>query len=74
MLGQISKVQASRSWVLDGFKHPVKLRFSYGLGRRLNISSDELRPAIRTLFDATIANLSDEAAVKMTEKWQHHGS
>jgi hypothetical protein len=38
-----------------------------------SISSDELRPAIRTLFDATIAGLSDETAIEMTDKWQHHG-
>ena len=34
---------------------------------------DELRQAIRILFDASVANLSDEEAIKITERWQHHG-
>lgn len=34
---------------------------------------DELRQAIRVLFDASVANLSDEEAIAITENWQHHG-
>ena len=34
---------------------------------------DELRHAIRVLFDASVANLSDEEAIAITENWQHHG-
>jgi WD repeat-containing protein 7 len=33
----------------------------------------ELRQAIRVLFDASLANLSDEEAIAITENWQHHG-
>jgi len=37
------------------------------------LSLDELRQAIRVLFDACVANLTDEEAITITEKWQHHG-
>lgn len=42
--------------------------------RNSETPSDELRSSIRTLFDATVANLSDEEAIRVTEKWQHHGA
>ena len=37
------------------------------------LALDELRQAIRVLFDASVANLSDEEAIAITENWQHHG-
>jgi len=36
-------------------------------------NADELRQPIRTLFDATITNMSDEAAMSLVDKWQHYG-
>ncbi|KAF8903093.1 hypothetical protein CPB84DRAFT_1728490 [Gymnopilus junonius] len=42
------------------------------LGRLWFEASNELRHPIRTLFDATISNMSDEESVKVTEKWQQY--
>jgi hypothetical protein len=35
---------------------------------------DEFRQPIRTLFDATISNMSDEESIRVAEQWQHHGA
>ncbi|KAF8158416.1 hypothetical protein B0H34DRAFT_797808 [Crassisporium funariophilum] len=42
------------------------------LARQWFDASNELRLSIRTLFDATAAQLSDEEATTVAEKWQHH--
>ncbi|KAF9561801.1 hypothetical protein CPC08DRAFT_688535 [Agrocybe pediades] len=42
------------------------------LGRLWFESSNELRQPIRTLFDATITNMSDETAMSLIDKWQHY--
>ncbi|KDR82569.1 hypothetical protein GALMADRAFT_237950 [Galerina marginata CBS 339.88] len=42
------------------------------LGRLWFEASNELRQPIRTLFDATIANMPDEESIMVAEKWQHH--
>lgn len=42
------------------------------LARRWFAASNELRQAIRLIFDATLARLSDEEAIAVAEKWQHH--
>lgn len=36
--------------------------------------SDELRQAIRTVFDASISSMSDEEAISTLEHWQHYGT
>ncbi|PPQ70616.1 hypothetical protein CVT25_011982 [Psilocybe cyanescens] len=51
-----------------GFKAP-SLEF---LGKLWFEASNELRQPIRTLFNATIANMPDEESIAMTEKWQHY--
>ncbi|KAF8964335.1 hypothetical protein BDZ97DRAFT_1919029 [Flammula alnicola] len=48
---------------------PPSLEF---LGKLWFEASNEFRQPIRTLFEATISNLSDEDSVKVAEKWQHH--
>ena len=59
-------------------------RVEYGSFLKLNLMTlllmlfffalDELRQAIRVLFDASVANMSDEEAIAITENWQHHGT
>lgn len=39
----------------------------------VNCKTDELRQSIKFIFEATIANLSDEESIVVAEKWQHHG-
>ncbi|KAJ7281956.1 hypothetical protein C8J57DRAFT_1298981 [Mycena rebaudengoi] len=42
------------------------------LARRWFDSSNEMRQAARTLFDATVAHLSDDETNSLAEHWQHH--
>ncbi|KAF8195899.1 hypothetical protein K438DRAFT_1826706 [Mycena galopus ATCC 62051] len=42
------------------------------LARRWFDSSNELRQAARTLFDASVARLPDDEAMGITEHWQHY--
>ncbi|KIM43090.1 hypothetical protein M413DRAFT_26286 [Hebeloma cylindrosporum] len=51
-----------------GYK-PPSLEF---LGLHWFEASNEFRQPIRTLFDATISNMSDEESIRMAEQWQHH--
>ncbi|KIJ60314.1 hypothetical protein HYDPIDRAFT_177510 [Hydnomerulius pinastri MD-312] len=42
------------------------------LARQWFESSNELRQAARTLFDAGVARLSDEESIALVDAWQHH--
>ncbi|TFK39093.1 hypothetical protein BDQ12DRAFT_683016 [Crucibulum laeve] len=42
------------------------------LGRLWFNTSNEIRHAIRILFDSTVARMSDEEASGIAEQWQHH--
>lgn len=66
--------RASSTWENVGLKHQVSLNYLFQVNTlKYCISEDELRPAVRTLFDATIKNLSDQEAIEIFEKWQHFG-
>ncbi|KAH9480388.1 WD repeat-containing protein 7 [Psilocybe cubensis] len=41
------------------------------LGKLWFEASNELRQPIRTLFNATVSNMTDEESIAITEKWQH---
>lgn len=42
------------------------------LGKRWFTAATDLRQSIRTVFDATLAHINDQDAMKLAEKWQHH--
>lgn len=62
------------TWDDAGLKPRVSARnHTHRISNGITGFPDELRPAIRTVFDCTISNLSDEGAIEIAEKWQHHG-
>lgn len=65
----ISFYMTSLSTCVGEAYKPPSLSYLAGLWFQ---GSNELRQAIRTVFDATISSMSDEEAISTLEHWQHY--